>query len=238
MSSVTEKITSSTFGFTPRLYPRPLYPPFTDVVHNFFMTAILQAGIVGTLLATITYPIYQWLLGLMTDTYSLSDAAAFSAFSSGTHTLVFVLFNGFIAVCGKYGWGKHYALPRARYMTPSQELLRRTFYSELGGQVIFSPLAAYVLYAVFVVCGMPAMNAPLPSASRLFWGFFATYLVNEWGDYWMHRMFHTSFLYSRVHKMHHEYVGTVSISAKHLSPIEGIFGPFPAAQWTCIFRLV
>ena len=48
--------------------------------------------------------------------------------------------------------------------------------------------------------------------------------VDDFYNYWVHRMFHSvSFLYSKVHKRHHEYIIPISISAEYAHPIEYIF---------------
>ena len=197
--SSPDTVTSATFGFTPRLYPRPAYPPFSAVLHNFFLTAIFQAGVVGATLATVLFPVYIWALALMAE-WGLGDAAAFSVLLSLTHTLTYVSFNGFTMGCHYFGWGRRYALPRAHYMVPTRGL------SE---------------YSVTII--MPPMGAPLPSPARLFVGCLAAFLVNEWGFYWVHRLMHTTALYATCHKEHHEYVGTLGIAAEHSGVIESIF---------------
>lgn len=45
-------------------------------------------------------------------------------------------------------------------------------------------------------------------------------LVEDTTFYWSHRLFHTPFLYKRIHKQHHEYNDTLAFVAEFSHPIE------------------
>jgi len=49
-------------------------------------------------------------------------------------------------------------------------------------------------------------------------------IVEDTSFYWIHRFFHMDFIYPYIHKIHHKYVNTVSISSEYAHPIEYIFG--------------
>lgn len=49
-------------------------------------------------------------------------------------------------------------------------------------------------------------------------------VVEDFAFYWAHRFLHTPFLYKRIHKIHHEFVNSVSIAATYAHPIEYLLG--------------
>lgn len=49
-------------------------------------------------------------------------------------------------------------------------------------------------------------------------------LMDDFFFYWGHRLLHHPLLYSRIHKEHHEYTVTVSISAEYAHPTEYVLG--------------
>lgn len=50
-------------------------------------------------------------------------------------------------------------------------------------------------------------------------------LCEDFSFYWAHRLLHTfPFLYKKVHKIHHEFVNSVSISASYAHPVEYVLG--------------
>mmetsp|Transcript_11278 Transcript_11278/g.1010 ORF Transcript_11278/g.1010 Transcript_11278/m.1010 type:complete len:140 (+) Transcript_11278:589-1008(+) len=50
-------------------------------------------------------------------------------------------------------------------------------------------------------------------------------ICEDFSFYWAHRILHTfPFLYKKVHKIHHEFVNSVSISSSYAHPIEYILG--------------
>mmetsp|Transcript_36660 Transcript_36660/g.32854 ORF Transcript_36660/g.32854 Transcript_36660/m.32854 type:complete len:218 (-) Transcript_36660:39-692(-) len=49
-------------------------------------------------------------------------------------------------------------------------------------------------------------------------------LMEDFTFYWIHRFLHYPPMYKRIHKIHHEYYDTVSISSEHAHPLEFVFG--------------
>lgn len=83
-------------------------------------------------------------------------------------------------------------------------------------QVIVNPLLTYYwLYDAFKTLGMSATDAPLPPYYEIFMVYCASNFFNSFFFYWAHRLFHHSALYATFHKKHHEYRGTMGISAEH-----------------------
>lgn len=62
-----------------------------------------------------------------------------------------------------------------------------------------------------------------PSGFEIFWQLIFFMLVEDFSFYWMHRLVHTRFLYSKIHKKHHEFKTTVGIAATYAHFLEFIF---------------
>lgn len=50
-----------------------------------------------------------------------------------------------------------------------------------------------------------------------------TFILHETMFYYLHRLFHTSFLYKRIHYLHHRWKNPWAISATYAHPIEHLF---------------
>ena len=48
-------------------------------------------------------------------------------------------------------------------------------------------------------------------------------VLEDFGFYWLHRLFHCSYLYKTIHKQHHYYNPTIGIAATYAHPIEFFF---------------
>jgi len=49
-------------------------------------------------------------------------------------------------------------------------------------------------------------------------------LIEDFAFYWSHRFLHLDFIYPYIHKIHHEYIHTVSVASEFCHPIEFLFG--------------
>jgi sterol desaturase/sphingolipid hydroxylase (fatty acid hydroxylase superfamily) len=71
---------------------------------------------------------------------------------------------------------------------------------------------------------MKPLDAPLDSIPTMFLLFVFAHETNEWLFYWCHRLLHTKWMYARIHKQHHEYIGSMGIAAEYAHPVEYILG--------------
>ncbi len=62
------------------------------------------------------------------------------------------------------------------------------------------------------------MSARVAVWSQLFFAL----TMNSGLFYWTHRLVHTKLFYTRVHKQHHEYNGTIGFTAEYAHPFEQI----------------
>ena len=62
-----------------------------------------------------------------------------------------------------------------------------------------------------------------PGIFEVAWQLFFIMILSDAYNYWCHRMLHCPFLYSKVHKVHHEYKNPICISAAYFSFVEHLF---------------
>lgn len=64
----------------------------------------------------------------------------------------------------------------------------------------------------------------LPGFGKFYIQFWWMLMVEDFCFYWMHRFFHTKWIYPYVHKVHHESKQTIAISSIGTHPIEYVLG--------------
>merc|ERR1712151_28929 len=105
------------------------------------------------------------------------------------------------------------------------------------GRVLVAPLIIYFVMCWFLYLrGMLQMTFVFtrPTVSELYVAFLVASLVNTVGFYFAHRMLHSSFLYAKIHKQHHEWKGTVSYAAEYAHPVEQVFANFIPTLGGCV----
>jgi len=69
---------------------------------------------------------------------------------------------------------------------------------------------------------------------RLYVDFLMGTLFNEVAFYCAHRSLHSSSIYAKIHKQHHEWKGTVSYAAEHAHPVEQILANYIPTFGGCL----
>lgn len=55
----------------------------------------------------------------------------------------------------------------------------------------------------------------LPSVSEMFWQILVYVLVEDYTNYWLHRMLHCKWGYDKIHRVHHEYTAPIGFAASY-----------------------
>lgn len=119
-------------------------------------------------------------------------------------------------------------------------------------QVLFNHLCIELpmMLAVEPVFGLD-LQPPFPSAMHVAWVVLASFVLEDFYFYWIHRFLHWGPIYRHVHKLHHDYAAPTGMSAEYAHPVETLFlgfgsmlGPILCANhlfevwvWLC-FRLI
>ncbi|KAL7083309.1 hypothetical protein ACP275_14G153300 [Erythranthe tilingii] len=82
-----------------------------------------------------------------------------------------------------------------------------TFVLAVGPLQIFS-------YPVIKMIGIRT-SLPLPSTSEVLLQLLAYFLVEDYANYWLHRMLHNKWGYENIHRVHHEYTAPIGFAAPY-----------------------
>lgn len=225
MSASSSKNKNVFTGFSPVVYPRPAYISVASHLKMMTKEIVFQSGFIGTCLTLLVFPLYQMLLESLRAhvPYEVSDKMLFTVVFNGTHIIAYSFWNFLFGCCDYFGYWERFKLARKPYMQPNKQLIVQTLVQAAIGQIIINPLLTYYyLYDVFKSFGMSDAGAPLPAPSEMFLVYCAANVFNSFFFYWAHRIFHSSLLYATFHKQHHEYRGTMGISAEHAGLMETI----------------
>lgn len=58
-------------------------------------------------------------------------------------------------------------------------------------------------------------SLPLPSMSEIVWQLLVYVLVEDYANYWLHRMLHCKWGYEKIHYVHHEYTAPIGFAAPY-----------------------
>ncbi|KAL6557232.1 Methylsterol monooxygenase 1-1 [Orobanche minor] len=87
-------------------------------------------------------------------------------------------------------------------------------------------------------------SLPLPSGPEIFLQILAYFVVEDYANYWMHRLLHQKWGYEKIHRVHHEYTAPIGFAAPYAHWAEVIIlglasflGPFIAPGHMVTFWL-
>ncbi|CAA2978702.1 methylsterol monooxygenase 1-1-like [Olea europaea var. sylvestris] len=71
-------------------------------------------------------------------------------------------------------------------------------------------------------------SLPLPSGWEMFWQILVYFLVEDYANYWLHRLLHNEWVYTKIHRVHHEYNAPIGFAAPYAHWAEIIILGFPS----------
>ena len=219
----------------PRASPRPTPLPAHEALYNFVSTSIR-----GPFLAAILFRFFVLKHILEPSAKMLtnklgSERLAFGALlplvHSAVYTSTFVLFET-IEYLKLF---EYYKIGRTPGQEPTWEMKRRAFLETAQGWPGMFFLGQ-LLYYFTQKRGSPTLLSKAPNitetTTHLFYGLFCVQVT----FYFFHRGLHSKYLYERIHKKHHEFVGVRSVAAQSLHPIESIIQTIPVIVSIIIFK--
>ncbi|KAL2802710.1 fatty acid hydroxylase superfamily-domain-containing protein [Aspergillus granulosus] len=106
---------------------------------------------------------------------------------------------------------------------PTQKDLHECLKVVLKNQLLTSALHLFLI--ALVQRGRPAyrITSILPSLPELVRDIIFSILLREAFFYYSHRILHSRYLYSRIHKQHHRFTAPIALAAQYAHPLEQIF---------------
>eukprot|EP00127_Corallochytrium_limacisporum_P003302 Clim_evm151s147 gene=Clim_evmTU151s147 len=209
---------------------------FDVITHNMFET--FRGTLICTLVTFAFFPLYKSVGdNLWVPDEAERDRYVYMFWIKLVHFVIYFGVNGFFMMCDFMGWLYEYKLPRKESQKPAQKLVLQSLVTNTINQIVVEPLLLYYLYPYMHNRGMPAYNDPLPDFFMT-WGHFAGALqFNDFFFYTTHRLMHEiNFLYKHVHKIHHQYIGTIGFAAEHNHILENVFAAqFPTLGYCILF---
>ena len=214
-------------AFSPRIHPRPAYPPSTAFVYVVFKEVFVQAGLHGPLACLALFSLYtrvaNAVLPYLRNRIPAAldpDALFFTLCVSVVHTLLWALCNFSFLAFDRCNLLRRYKIERKGFEVAGAPLMSRMFADAAVSQLVTGPILAYALYPVARRLGMGAYADPLPPFLTMSTVFVVSHVANAFGFYWTHRALHHRALYKLWHKKHHEFKGTVGFAAEFAHPVE------------------
>lgn len=159
--------------------------------------------------------------------YLLFDENDFLIYVLGTQMfgfLVFAISNSFFAILdltGKPEFLIKYKIQEDKNVPVNwikyKKCLRRVLFNTLiVGQLL--QLLTWPIAKNRLNCGYELPTFPQTIIHLLFF-----ILVEEFGFYYLHRLFHTPLLYKHIHKTHHEWTAPIGLCSTYCHPVEHFF---------------
>lgn len=87
---------------------------------------------------------------------------------------------------------------------------------------ILNSAVGYVTFPIFRYTS-GSFDRPLPNLAEIICHLICFVLIEEVGFYYSHRLFHSPYFYKRFHKIHHEWIAPIAMSAIYAHPLEHVF---------------
>lgn len=114
-----------------------------------------------------------------------------------------------------------YKISRKDVQVPSSDLVRRALKKACASHFVLQPVLLYMVHQyVFPVA--PKVETLMRVITHLAACQFSESLL----FFTVHRGLHTRVMYSKIHKVHHEFKGSVSIASEHAHPVEQLLGNY------------
>ncbi|KAG5538558.1 hypothetical protein RHGRI_019216 [Rhododendron griersonianum] len=112
---------------------------------------------------------------------------------------------------------RSYKIDRFKIQPKVRNNLRRMFKCYKDVMTVFvcavGPLQLFsfpVVQAIGIRTGLA-----LPSVAEMFWQILVYVLVEDYTNYWLHRLLHCKWGYDKIHRVHHEYTAPIGFAASY-----------------------
>ncbi|XP_076903756.1 methylsterol monooxygenase 1-1-like [Bidens hawaiensis] len=71
-------------------------------------------------------------------------------------------------------------------------------------------------------------SLPLPSSTEIILQLIIYFVIEDYTNYWIHRLFHIKWVYENIHKVHHEYTAPTGFATQHAHWFENLVFGIPS----------
>jgi sterol desaturase/sphingolipid hydroxylase (fatty acid hydroxylase superfamily) len=175
----------------------------------------------------LLFPLYQRLSESVAAA-GLHDRWVFIIATWLGHTLTFYAMAIPFHLCDKYGWLQQYRRPRTKGNVPNEALERKSILAQVKGHFINQIPFLWVLHEL-VKPYPSSINSQLPPPLQMYLYYVFCMVWHEIGFYSFHRFFHAyPTMYKKIHKVHHEFVGTTVWATEYTHLVEQLLGSIGA----------
>ena len=103
-----------------------------------------------------------------------------------------------------------------------KEIHNKTVKTVITHELVINPSLFYVLLKLGIFKFKCDLNS-YPRSLEIAWQILFLMFVDDFYNYFVHRLFHTKFFYQKIHKKHHEFIIPVGIATLYAHWIEFIF---------------
>ena len=150
-------------------------------------------------------------------------------FTLGLHLVIKTIINlaVFIIYSSKLNFFEKYRISNEPWIFETEfkkfkPLLIKTVIQLVINDFYVTPLFTFIL----IQSGLSEVELSFeryPDTFEIAWQLLFILVLSDTYNYWSHRAFHSPFLYSTIHKVHHEYKNPICISAAYFSFVEHLF---------------
>lgn len=170
---------------------------------------------------------WQWLL----DTYGHTTVLV--AGTTLAHEGTWVLYNlpYTILSLAKIPWFEQYRIQKDKPSPSRAQILKTMIIVLLQHFLVIGPIVYFTQDVVTF-----KWSRDLPTLRSLLTWVFIYLVIEDFVEYWMHRLFHTPFLYKHIHKQHHFFQMPFSLCAEYAHPLDFVFCNYiPVMVGPCLF---
>mmetsp|Transcript_43491 Transcript_43491/g.85140 ORF Transcript_43491/g.85140 Transcript_43491/m.85140 type:complete len:302 (+) Transcript_43491:38-943(+) len=187
----------------------------TLVVVREAVTEYLRSGLFALAAWYVVLPFWA----IVSVVWPYSTRSLFVVATMVIHDGLYYGFHFFFQLCEARGWLQQYKIPRTRGQIPSPELVSRAIKESLFGHFVLQPITLWVLYPY--VTEHDLVSSPAAVVGKFIFFMFVNDFLFFLSHWYMHE---NKWLYSKVHKQHHLYSGSIGIAAEFAHPVEQILG--------------
>ena len=207
------------------------YPTYLQILFHFLMH-VIRGPCIAVIAAVTLWPLYLRFCDFVTMTLGLEDHWVQILGTYIAHNGVFYAYAIFFTLCDRYGWFQKYRMHRPKHIVPSDALVRSTIKQNLWGH--FVNHIPWLVMCHHLIKPFPASRTPLMPVGKMLAYFMECVIMHEVGFYTAHRLFHLNKgAYQKVHKVHHDYIGSNVWATEHVHSIEVFMGAIGAHLQFC-----